>query len=202
MKFEINLIALLLISSLVACAGAAQPFLYQGNYYMAGDSSCAKVRARTANTIHCLDKNGTDTGYRVAMSRATLQSYYQQKAQSEANRERFLHAMDGIANTLTEHGSKMRNNASTIPNVAFPDPSARTGQIDWPSNSTANMNKWVPSIGAVPTAPTTVIYGNCLGTISNGQCIGVFEQTSSGIFICNGPFVSGSCIGQLTLSKP
>ena len=197
--------ALLLCNLLVAC-GAAKPNLFNGQYYMAGDSNCVNGRQVAPNKIMCIDKDGNDTGWRQALSKADLEGYHRQRKADIKNAKQ---ALAGVANTLTQYGSSMRQNASTIPNVQFPGPSTRTGSPVWSTNNAAttptnssDMNKWVPSSGVVPKAPITVIYGNCLGTISNGQCIGVFEQTSGGNFICHGPFVSGSCRGQLTLSKP
>ena len=177
---------------------------------MAGDANCKSVRQMLApNMVMCRDKNGTETGYRLAMSKTSMHGYYQQKAQNASDRAKFLQAMNGIATTLTETGASMRNSAATIPNVQVPGPSARTGQIEWPANNAAtsppnspDLNKWVPSSGVVPTAPTAVIVGNCLGTFSQGSCIGVFDTTNGGQYICNGPIVLDKCLGKLTLAKP
>ena len=68
------LVVILMAFVLQGCA-TAQPFFYNGGYYMAGDSSCKRVRALSSNRVMCMDGDGNDTGYRNAMTDQQLQMY-------------------------------------------------------------------------------------------------------------------------------
>ena len=68
------------------CATTAMPNYVNGNYYMGGDAACARYRVLSDTRIMCMDKNGTDTGYRDAMTPEQMQMYnmQQQQMQSQA----------------------------------------------------------------------------------------------------------------------
>lgn len=68
------------------CATTAMPNYFNGNYYMGGDSNCTQVRALSPTRVMCIDKNGTETGYRDAMTPDQMQMYnmHQQQMQLQA----------------------------------------------------------------------------------------------------------------------
>ena len=67
---------LIFISTLVAgCAGSAQPYFYEGRYYMAGDSNCTRWNWLSSTRIMCSDSDGNQTGYRDAMTNQQLEMY-------------------------------------------------------------------------------------------------------------------------------
>jgi len=74
-----SLVALSMIASLSACVGgseqAAAPNLVNGQYFMAGDSTCSQVRQLSATRVMCIDSAGQETGYRDAMTSQELQMY-------------------------------------------------------------------------------------------------------------------------------
>jgi|GEM_PF-1291486 len=76
---------------LTGCASAAAPNFFNGQYYMAGDSSCESVRALSDTRVMCIDKDGNDTGYRDAMTVEQITMWGQQQAlqaqQAEATRQ-------------------------------------------------------------------------------------------------------------------
>ena len=57
------------------CASVATPSFYNGNYYMAGDESCARISVKALYTINCFKADGTPTGYRRAMTQQQLDMY-------------------------------------------------------------------------------------------------------------------------------
>ena len=59
------------------------PNYYNGNYYMAGDPGCVRMRALSSTRIMCVDKNGVDTGYRDAMTHEQMQMYQLQMVQMQ-----------------------------------------------------------------------------------------------------------------------
>lgn len=60
---------------IAGCASTAAPNFFNGNYYMAGDSSCVRVRQLSSTRVMCMDKKGNDTGYRDAMTYEQMQAY-------------------------------------------------------------------------------------------------------------------------------
>ena len=80
MRIVFVVTGVLLISG---CATSAMPNFFNGNYYMAGDSNCMRVRALSEKRVMCYDKNGTETGYRDAMTPDQVQMYHMRQTQSQ-----------------------------------------------------------------------------------------------------------------------
>ena len=72
---------------ITGCFRTAKPNLFNGNYYMSGDSACASARALSDTRILCIDTDGKETGYRDAMTNQQLEMYrFEQQELSESIR--------------------------------------------------------------------------------------------------------------------
>jgi hypothetical protein len=80
MKYVIIFLCAIVVSG---CATSPAPNLFNGNYYMVGDSSCVQGRSLTSTRIMCIDENGKETGYRDAMTRDQMQMYQAQSAERQ-----------------------------------------------------------------------------------------------------------------------
>ena len=68
----------LLAIGLSGCMSATPNYI-NGNYYLAGDSSCKAGRQISKTRIMCVNKKGQDTGYRDAMTDQQLYMYQQNR---------------------------------------------------------------------------------------------------------------------------
>lgn len=64
---------------LAACTSSATPTLFNGNYYMAGDPKCVRMTPKNGTWISCMDKTGSFTGYRDAITYQQMQGYQHQQ---------------------------------------------------------------------------------------------------------------------------
>jgi hypothetical protein len=72
---------------LAACAQHARPQLFQGDYYMVGDTNCTQYRFVFPTRIECMTRENVATGYRDAMTPEQLQMYQIQASEQRAQRQ-------------------------------------------------------------------------------------------------------------------
>ena len=82
------------------CASTAMPNFYNGNYYMAGDPSCVQMRALSSTRIMCVDKKGSDSGYRDAMTYEQMQMYQIQMTQQQIQMQQLNQSMQQVGQTF------------------------------------------------------------------------------------------------------
>lgn len=100
------------VLTLVGCATQAAPNLIDGQYYMAGDSNCARYNRLSTSRINCADKNGNSTGYRDAMSDQELYMYQMNVAREQAQ-------IAAMSNQLQAQNAAMAaNTASTLRSIS------------------------------------------------------------------------------------
>ena len=75
--------------TLVGCASQAQPNLFNGKYYMAGDSDCKYMKPFTDSVISCFNSDGVSTGIRnaISMQQYQAQQYQQQMEMQQLNQQ-------------------------------------------------------------------------------------------------------------------
>ncbi|WP_413479704.1 hypothetical protein [Vibrio hibernica] len=88
------------IVMLTGCA-SAMPNFYNGKYYMAGDSSCQRVRQYTEDKIMCIDGDGKETGWRQAMTDQQLQMWQHNQQQNSTTNTNCYRTYDGGMNCTT-----------------------------------------------------------------------------------------------------
>lgn len=101
------ILAALFVMIISACASTAMPNFYNGNYYMAGDSSCVRMMPLSSNRIMCVDKNGADTGYRDAMTYEQMQMYNLQVAQQQVQMQQLNESMRQVGQTFQNAGQQI-----------------------------------------------------------------------------------------------
>lgn len=69
-----SILLIVLVVALTGCA-SAMPNFYNGKYYMAGDSSCSRIRQHTEDKIMCMNSDGEETGWRAAMTDQQLEMW-------------------------------------------------------------------------------------------------------------------------------
>ncbi len=62
------------------CATPAAPNFFNGQYYMAGDTSCKSIRPLSETRVMCIDEDGIETGYRDAMTVQQIAMWSQRQA--------------------------------------------------------------------------------------------------------------------------
>lgn len=71
---------LLLCASVLAisgCTTSASLQYFNGGYYMVGDKSCVRATPMSSTRIMCIDKKGSQTGWRDAYTPSQIQAYRQ-----------------------------------------------------------------------------------------------------------------------------
>lgn len=138
---------LILFSALMiaGCASTAMPNFYNGNYYMAGDPSCVRMRPLSSNRIMCVDKSGADTGYRDAMTYQEMQMYQIRMAQQQAQMQQLNQSIQQTGQAFQNAGNQIRQQSQswTPPQVQ---------PISPPGSGTTTYrqvgNSWLGSDGA------------------------------------------------------
>lgn len=89
---------LIFISICFALAGctttSAAPNFFNGQYYMAGDASCVRVRNISPTRIMCINSEGGETGYRDAMTPQQIQMYQFEAMQQQAQMQQMQQSID------------------------------------------------------------------------------------------------------------
>jgi len=106
---------LIALSALVisGCASTAMPNFYNGNYYMAGDPSCVRIRPLSNTRIMCVDKSGADTGYRDAMTYQQMQMYQIQMAQQQVQMQQLNQSIQQVGQTFQNAGNQIQQQSQS-----------------------------------------------------------------------------------------
>ncbi|WP_415834814.1 hypothetical protein [Kerstersia similis] len=91
----------------VGCATGPTPNYFNGNYYMAGDESCVRLRPLSNARVMCIDKAGRETGYRDAMTYEQMQMYRMHMLNQQAQ-------MDQLSRQLQQTGQSFQNAGQQI----------------------------------------------------------------------------------------
>jgi hypothetical protein len=83
------------------CASTAIPNFINGKYYMGGDSVCSRYRILSESRIMCLSDDGTENGYRDAMTDQQLQMYQMNKQQNKTTNTNCYRTYGGGMNCTT-----------------------------------------------------------------------------------------------------
>ncbi len=143
MKYALVALFALIISG---CATTAMPNFYNGNYYMAGDSNCVRVRPLSNTRVMCTDKKGSDTGYRDAMTYEQLQMYQIQMAQQQMQMEQLNQSMQQVGQTFQNAGQQITQQSQqyTPPQVQPITPQGAYGGTTYRRSG----NTWIGSNGS------------------------------------------------------
>ena len=101
------------------CATSPAPNLFNGNYYMVGDSNCVQGRSVTSTRIMCIDKNGKETGYRDAMTREQIQMYQYQAAQRQMQMEQLNQSMQRLGQSAQNSTQLMLQQSQSYSNQQY-----------------------------------------------------------------------------------
>ncbi len=106
---------LIALSALIisGCASTAMPNFYNGNYYMAGDPSCVRMRPLSSTRIMCVDKSGANTGYRDAMTSQQMQMYQIQMAQQQVQMQQFNQSVQQVGQTFQNAGQQIQQQSQS-----------------------------------------------------------------------------------------
>lgn len=89
------------------------PNFYNGNYYMAGDPGCERMRPLSSTRIMCVDKKGNDSGYRDAMTPQQMQMYQLQMAQQQVQMQQLNQSMQQVGQTFQRAGEQIRQQSQS-----------------------------------------------------------------------------------------
>ena len=114
-----KIIVLALTLTLVGCAKTAMPNYFNGNYYMAGDSDCTRMRQVDNNVIMCTSDDGVETGYRYAMTQGDMQMYQSMRANEQAQIAQLNQQLQQTGESFRNTGQQMmqQSQSYTAPQV-------------------------------------------------------------------------------------
>lgn len=99
---------------LAGCATTAPaPNFLNGQYYMAGDASCVRMRNISPTRIMCANAQNQDTGYRDAMTPQQIQMYQFQVMQQQAQMQQMQQSIDYNNAVMAANTQATLNRAST-----------------------------------------------------------------------------------------
>lgn len=106
-------LVLFLMVVLTGCASVASPSLLDNNYYMMGDSSCVRARFISDTRIMCIQNDGTETGYRDAMTPQELQMYQVRMIQQQQSMQELTQSMQQLGQTFQNAGNQIRQQSQS-----------------------------------------------------------------------------------------
>jgi len=158
----------------------ATPQYFYGNYYMAGDSDCVRLRRKTETSVICYNSRDEPTGIRTALTSRDMYNY-------AAKKERERIALQELSNNIRETNAKINNTANQIRQSGASLEQYNNRNTPQPYN-TNPLN--IPS-----TSPTIYTEGMCQGSVIDNRCIGVILPLPGYGKKCYGPIVNGECRG-------
>ena len=121
-----HILAFTCLLTVAGCSTVATPSFIDNNYYMMGDPSCVQARFLSSTRIMCLDKNGSETGYRDSMTSDQLQMHQIQLAQQQAQMQALNESMRQVGQTFQNAGQQITQQSQqyTAPQVQPINPQA------------------------------------------------------------------------------
>lgn len=143
MKYALVAFFALIISG---CASTAMPNFYNGNYYMAGDSNCVRMRPLSSTRIMCINKKGADTGYRDAMTSQQMQMYQVKTVQQQMYMQELNQSMQQAGQAFQNAGERITQQSQqyTPPQVQPISPYGSPGITTYRRTG----NSWMGSDGS------------------------------------------------------
>ena len=93
--------ALFTVAMTVAgCAGPAGPVSFNGQHYMAGDSTCARITSLTPSRVMCHDSDGNETGWRDAMTPQDIENYFRQRQMQDQEMQNLNQSIQQVGTSL------------------------------------------------------------------------------------------------------
>lgn len=92
---------------IAGCASDPAPNFFNGNYYMAGDSSCVRITALSPSRIMCHDSNGVAKGYRDAMTSQQIQMYQYQQYNNQLQMQQMNQSMQQTNQAIQQQNMQM-----------------------------------------------------------------------------------------------
>lgn len=106
---------------LSGCATTAQPNLYNGNYYLSGDSNCTSFRQESSTRVGCFNKKGIYMGSRYAMTPQEMQMYQMQLANQQLQAQAFNQSMQQLNQSLQQTNQQIQQqNQQFVPPQVTP----------------------------------------------------------------------------------
>jgi len=137
-----------------ACATSAAPNLFNGQYYLAGDSTCKTMLVDTPTTIKCMNSKGEFAGYRTAMTAMDLQYYYAQRAYQQQQEAEMLAAINA------NNAQIQRNTQQVLQGVSsYTPPSVYSPTLggSYASATCTNVGNYLSCQSELPAANFTCI---------------------------------------------
>ncbi|WP_296261650.1 MULTISPECIES: hypothetical protein [unclassified Pseudomonas] len=88
------------------CASDPAPNYFNGNYYMAGDSDCARFSALTRTSIMCYNSDGEAKEYRDAMTPQQIQMWQYNQAQQNYQMQQLNQSMQQTNQSLLQQNQQ------------------------------------------------------------------------------------------------
>ncbi|SNR64283.1 hypothetical protein SAMN05192560_0323 [Methylobacillus rhizosphaerae] len=130
MKF-IFIAAIVVIIS--GCTSVASPHFFNGNYYMAGDPSCVRLKAVSSERAICVDKEGNHTGSRYAMTDEQMRTYQLDLINQQSQIHSINQQLNDIGQSFQNSRQQILNQSQqyTMPQVQPISPYGASGTVTY-----------------------------------------------------------------------